>query len=244
MMSEIKTALRAHGYFLVRGGALAIDRSDVLAETQFVSEWDGLELDNYLKNGARFRERRYGRFRYVPRTGDIQLLAHRPYFQSEAANSYAGGIHRVVAPVTATAVRNPLMNALIEFNFAQFPVEPDDERFGLPWEVACHQFRTIASDDEVGEPTPEGIHRDEIDYGAIHLISRTNATGGESRVYDNGKNLIANFVLESRWDTLFWADQQVLHAVTPTTPTDSASRSVRDILILGYTCKPDLSETD
>lgn len=243
-MSDIRTALRTEGYCLVRAAEPAIDRTADVAGTEFVSEWGNLELDNYLKNGARFRQRRYGRFRYVPRTNTIQLLAHRPYFQSATANGYAGGIHREVAPLTASSVRNRLMNRLIELDFAQFPIERDDPRLDLPWEVACHQFRIIATAQEVGEPTPEGIHRDEIDYGAIHLIDRSNVAGGTSRVYDNGKNLIADFVLQSRWDTLFWDDQRVLHSVTPITPADPKGRAVRDILILGYKCVPGLDDNE
>lgn len=243
-MPEIEKALREQGYCLVRGAELEIDHSVRASESEFVSEWANLEPDKYLRNGARFRERRYGRYYYLPRTRAIRLLAHRPYFQSETANSYAGGIQREVAPLTASSVKNPLMNALIEFNFAQFPVAADDARMDQPWEVACHQFRIIATPDEVGEPTPEGIHRDEIDYGAIHLVSRSNVTGGSSRVYDNDSKPIAEFVLESRWDTLFWADEQVLHSVTPITPDNRGARAVRDILILGYRCEPGLRETD
>lgn len=244
MVSKIRDALREQGYCLVRGSELAIDRGVHAAESDFVSEWANLEPDNYLRDGARFRERRYGRYYYLPRTGTIHLLRHRPYFQSEAANSYAGGIHREVAPLTATSIKNPLMDALIEFNFAQFPIAADDVRQDQPWEVACHQFRIIATPGEVGEPTPEGIHRDEIDYGAIHLLSRSNVKGGSSRVYDNESHLIAEFALESRWDTMYWADQKVLHSVTPITPDDGGARAVRDILILGYKCEPDLRETD
>jgi hypothetical protein len=243
-MSEIRKALHEEGYCLVRAKDLSIDLSVDDKEAGLASEWSNLKVDNYLRNGGRFRERRYGRYRYVPRLDTIHLLTHRPYFQSETANSYAGGIERIVEPLTESSVHNPLMNALIRFNFAQFPVAADDPRRDDPWEVACHQFRIIATPDEIGEPTPEGIHRDEIDYGAIHLISRTNVVGGNSLVYDNGKNLIADFVLESPWDTLFWADQQVLHSVTPIAPANPAERAVRDILILGYRCSPGLRETD
>lgn len=244
MVSKIRDALDEQGYCLVRGSEFPIDPGVRSAESDFVSEWAKLEPDNYLRNGARFRERRYGRYYYLPRTNSIQLLKHQPYYQSESANRYAGGIHREVAPLTATSVKNPLMDALIEFNFAQFPIAANDIRRDQPWEVACHQFRIIATPGEVGEPTPEGIHRDEIDFGAIHLLSRSNVNGGSSRVYDNESNLIAEFALESRWDTMYWADQKVLHSVTPITPAELGERAVRDILILGYKSEPDLRETD
>ena len=243
-MSVIRKELDTKGYSLALGLDLPIEeRARALGE-EFAREWDTLEPDKYLQGGARFRERRYQRFYYHPQNPIFQPLRHRPYFQSATANSYAGGIHREVAPLTPSSLRNPMLKALLEFNFAQFPMAPDDERLGLPWEVACHQFRIIGTSNEVGEPTPEGIHRDEIDFGAIHLISRSNVAGGNSRVYDNEKNLIAEFQLQSHLDTLFWADREVLHSVTPISPVDPSARAVRDILILGYRCVPELLESD
>ncbi len=237
---DIKGQLRDQGFSLVRTEDLPLDPAVRVHEEALADEWNHLGPDNYLKNAARFRERRYGRFCYIPAERSIRLLEHQPYYQSPMANSYAGGIHRVVEPVTESSVNNPLMNALIEFDFAQFPVA--DELARDAWEVACHQFRIIATPDEVGEPTPEGIHRDEIDFGAIHLMSRTNVSGGLSRVYDNDRNQVAEFALESRMDTMFWADQDVLHAVTPIVPTDPEKRAVRDILILGYRRVPELRD--
>lgn len=233
---DIKGQLRDHGYALVRSSELPLVPALRQYEESLAEEWDNLSPDNYLKNGGRFRERRYGRFCYLPVERSIRLLPHQPYFQSRMANSYAGGLHRVVDPVTETSVRNPLLNGLIEFNFSRFPVEPGHDHDA--WEVACHQFRIIASPDEVGEPTPEGIHRDEIDFGAIHLMSRTNVTGGVSKIYDDARVQVAEFALESRMDTMYWADQDVLHAVTPINPVDASRPAVRDILILGYRRMP------
>ncbi|UVS81020.1 2OG-Fe dioxygenase family protein [Actinokineospora sp. UTMC 2448] len=237
---DIKGQLRDQGHSLVRGPELPLDPAVREHEEALAAEWDNLGPDNYLKGGGRFRERRYGRYCYIPAERSIRLLAHQPYYQSPMANTYAGGIHRVVDPLTQSSVDNPLMNALIEFNYAQFPVAPEWDADA--WEVACHQFRIIATPDEVGEPTPEGIHRDEIDFGAIHLMSRTNVAGGVSLVYDNDRRPIAEFALESRMDTMFWADHDVLHAVTPITPADPRRPAVRDILILGYRRVPELRD--
>ena len=230
--ADIKDQLRNQGYAVVRSANLPLEPAVRSYEAALASAWNTLETDNYLRNGARFRERRYGLYRYIPAERDLRLLAHRPYFQSETANAYAGGIHRVVAPLTKSSLCNPLLDALIELDYAQFPLAAELGR--EPWQVACHQFRIIATAQEPGEPTPEGIHRDEIDFGAIHLVSRTNADGGYSRIYNNAREQVAEFRLESRLDTMFWADRDVLHSVTPITAIDPARRAVRDILILGY----------
>ncbi|GII76184.1 hypothetical protein Sru01_11660 [Sphaerisporangium rufum] len=234
----VRDDLRAQGYSLLREHELKIDPAMRRHAAALAGEWDHLETDRYLKDGATFRERRYDRFYYLPATGTIRLRPHRPYFQSMSANEYAGGIDRDVAGLTPSTLANPLLAELLEFDFAQFPVS-DRERH-LPWDVQCHQFRIITTPNELGDPTPEGPHRDEVDFGAIHLMSRTNADGGHSQVYDAGKELVTEFCLENRMDTMFWADRQVLHAVTPVTARDASRPAVRDVLILGYKCSPGL----
>jgi hypothetical protein len=242
MLANVREALRNDGYSLVPGDRLPLDPAARTFEAALAKEWEHLETDKYLKNGGRFRERRYDRFYYLPRTGTVRLRPHRPYFQSSDANQYAGGIHRSVAPLTTTSSENPLLRHLIEFDFAQFPVEP--ELLDQPWDIQCHQFRIISTPDETGQPTPEGPHRDEVDFGGIHLISRTNALGGESQVYTNEGELITQFCLTEPMDTMFWADASVLHAVSPIRPEDPTRPAVRDVLILGYKCTPGLDEND
>ncbi|MDH2428353.1 2OG-Fe dioxygenase family protein [Sphaerisporangium sp. TRM90804] len=242
LLTEIREDLRAQGYSLVRAADLPIDPALRRHATALAGEWDHLETDKYLKDGARFRERRYDRFYYLPKDGTIRLRPHRPYFQSMTANEYAGGIARSVAQLTESTLANPLLPALLEFDFAQFPVTL--EQLEHPWDVQCHQFRIISTPEELGDPTPEGPHRDEVDFGAIHLMSRTNAAGGLSQVYTNGKELVTEFALDDLMDTMFWSDQQVLHAVTPIVAENPALRAVRDVLILGYKCTPGLRETD
>src|SRR6266487_56987 len=132
--------------------------------------------------------------------------------------------------------------SLIRFDFSQFPVAP--HQLGQPWDVQCHKFRIIGSAAELGEPTPEGPHRDEVDFGAIHLMSRSNVTGGHSQVYSPDKELLAEFCLTGTMDTMFWADEMVLHAVTPIAALDGDRQAVRDVLILGYKCSPSLGEDD
>jgi hypothetical protein len=216
----------------VPGSQLSIDPASYRFKTALANEWNHLEPDKYLKDGARFRERRYDCFYYQPRINSIRLQPHRPYFQSADVNEYAGGVKREVAPLTMSTLENPLLKSLILFNFAQLPI--DDELLDRTWEVQCHQFRIIGTPAEPGEPTPEGPHRDEIDFGAIHLVSRSNANGGKSQVFSNEKKLITEFCLTSAMDTMFWADQQILHAATPITAEDGDRPAVRDILIIGY----------
>ncbi|MEV4562116.1 2OG-Fe dioxygenase family protein [Kitasatospora sp. NPDC049285] len=242
MSADVQEKLRVKGYALVLADRLDIGEELRAFEEGLAKEWENLEVDGYLKGGARFRERRYDRFSFLPRTGEVTLQPHRPYFQSSTANPYAGGIQREVAGLTASTLDNPLLKSLIVFNFEQFPVAP--ELLDQHWEVACHQFRIIGSAAELGEPTPEGPHHDDVDFGAIHLMSRSNVAGGGSQVYDLSKELIAEFCLESRLDTMYWDDRRLLHAVHPITAADDREVAVRDVLILGYRHAPELGAPD
>ena len=233
MPFDVKESLRTDGYALVPGDRLPVDPFARQFQPAFAASWDDLEPDRYLKDGARFRERRYSRFAYYPAEHRFELMAHRPYFQSANANEYAGGIQREVAPFAQDTLANPMVAALIDLDFAQFPVT-EPELLGGRWEIQAHQFRIIARGDEAGEPTPEGIHRDEVDFGAIHLLRRTNADGGRSLLYDNAKEPLADFCLTDPLDTMYWADQQVLHAVTTLAPVDPSAPAIRDIVIFGF----------
>ncbi|AXS39944.1 2OG-Fe dioxygenase family protein [Breoghania sp. L-A4] len=196
MQEAAQENLRSAGFAFHAGDELPIpgelaSRSDALA-----LEWDNLEPDNYLRDGATFRERRYGRYAFQPSTERIVLLAHKPYLQSKATNSYAGGIERVVAPVTASINSNPVLSLLIKHDFKCFPAHafpPDDW-----WLVACHMFRIIGRSNELGEPTPEGVHRDDIDFGAMHLMKRENALGGLSRIHNEDRSIKAELCLSAR----------------------------------------------
>ncbi|MCV3215379.1 2OG-Fe dioxygenase family protein [Plectonema radiosum NIES-515] len=238
--NQVKDALRKQGFCMVKGDELGLDPSVRTHEAEFASEWSNLGSDDYLKNSAKFRKRRYGRFCYIPSERSIRQLAHQPYYQSSSANYYAGGIHRVVAPLTDTSVKNPLLAELIRFDFDRFPVNA--EVFHDTWEVACHQFQIISRPGELGEPTPEGIHRDEIDFGAIHLLSRSNVNGGQTQIYDLERTLVTDFLLESPMDSMFWNDRQILHAVKSFTPFDPKQLAIRDILALGYKRDPALRD--
>ncbi|MFC8538949.1 2OG-Fe dioxygenase family protein [Streptomyces sp. NPDC057249] len=236
--------LRTNGYSLVPAGQFVLAPELQPLVKDLADEWERLEGDQYLMNGARFRERRYDRFYFLPRTGEIRLRPHRPYYQSPGANDYAGGIQREVAPLSSATLANPLLTRLMRDDFAHFPLAEDDTRLDEPWDVQCHQFRIVSSSGEIGEPTPEGPHRDEVDYGVIHLMGRANTEGGESQVFTPHKDLVTEFTLTEQMDTMFWADEQILHAVRPTRAADGSKPATRDVLIMGYKHTPGLQRIE
>lgn len=234
----IRPELRKKKYALISAHEFSIALELAADRQQLWTDWDHLEPDDYLKEGMHFRLRRLGLFYLLPNTGELLPLPPAPYFQSAGINTYAGGLERHFAPLLDATLTNQFLHQLIKFNFRQFPV--DSQMTHHPWEIDVHQFRIVATQDEEGEPTPEGIHHDGDDFNAIHLIRRQNATGGKSTVYDNDRNPLANSTLSQPMDSVLVWDPHVMHGVTPIHPQNPAESAIRDVLVIGYNHRPNL----
>jgi hypothetical protein len=201
-------------------------------------DWDHLELDRYLENRARFRQRRYGRFFWSPENQELLPLPPEPYFQPADENAYAGGIVREFAPLLAETVRNPFLEALVCATFGCLPVTGD--RRSRTWEVRIHQIRIVATAEEPGLPAPEGIHQDGTDFLTLHLVRRHNVAGGESTIYDLNKRPIQRLTMREVFDSMILEDPRVMHGVTPVTPDDCRISGHRDILGVDFLYSPNL----
>ena len=238
----LRSELRERKYAVILAGEFSIAPELTAEMQQLWADWDDLEPDNYLKDGARFRRRRFGLFYLLPSTGEVLPLPAVPYIQSREVNTYAVGMSRMFAPLLDTSLTNSFLHALINFNFSQFPVDTSQAR--QPWEIDVHQFRIVATQDEPGQPTPEGIHRDGDDFNCIHLIGRQNATSGVNTVYDNDRNPLTTCTLLQPMDTIMVWDPHVMHGVTPIHPENPGESAIRDVLVIGYNYRPDLERPD
>lgn len=234
----IRPELREKKFALISADEFSIAPELAADRQRLWTEWDHLEPDNYLKDGAHFRLRRFGLFYLLPSTAELLPRSPALYFQAAEINTYAGGIERKFAPLFESTLTNQFLHELIQFNFRQFPV--DSRIAHQPWEVDVHQFRIVATQDEQGEPTPEGIHHDGDDFNAIHLIQRQNATGGINTVYDNDRNPLTSCVLRQPMDSVLVWDPHVMHGVTPIHPENPLRPAIRDVLVIGYNYSPDL----
>ena len=99
------------------------------------------------------------------------------------------------------------------------------------WYVEAHQFR-IDTTDGIGRPTPEGAHRDGVDFVAVLLVGRTGIKGGETRVFEAAGPDGQRFTLEVPWSLLFLDDERVIHESTPIQPVDATGH--RDTLVLTF----------
>lgn len=232
----IRNELREKKYALISAEEFSIAPELTADRQRLWEDWNNLELDNYLKDGGRFRQRRFGLFYFLPSTGELLPLKSVSYIQSHEINTYAGGIAREFAPLLDATLTNQFLHNLIKFNFQQFPV--DSSMTLLPWEIDVHQFRIVASEDEQGQPTPEGIHHDGDDFNCIHLIGRQNAKGGVNTVYDNDRNPLKSSTLLQPMDSIIVWDPHVMHGVTSIKPENPSESAIRDVLVIGYNYRP------
>lgn len=225
-LEQVSTALRTQGYALLAPADVAALAGTPLAQLEALAPtWDALELDNYLKDGGRYRRRRHSCF---VQEGDVLAqTAHRAHWQPVEYNALHGGMHRMFAPVQPATVKQPgwqgLLTALGRVCSAVRDVRT--------WYVEAHQFR-IDTADGIGRPTPEGAHRDGVDYVAVLLVGRHGIKGGETRVFEadgpNGKR----FTMTEPWTMLLLDDAAVIHESTPIQPL--GEHGYRDTLVLTY----------
>jgi hypothetical protein len=229
---DVRRAIAAQGFAWVPRAAWAVGPRLAPHWQRLCEDWDRLEPDHYLQNGARFRLRRYGRYRWSPADDWLSPLAHESYFQPADENAYAGGVARQFAPLLPDTVHNPFLCALVRLTFACLPVAGDSRE--AAWEVRVHQIRIVASPGEPGLPAPEGVHQDGTDFLTLHLVRRRNVVGAETTIYDLDRRPIACHTMREPLDALILEDPRVLHGVTPVHAADGRTPGTRDLLGIDF----------
>jgi hypothetical protein len=157
----------------------------------------------------------------------LEQTAHRAHWQPVEYNALHGGMRRLFEPVAPQTVANPAWTRLL----AAIGQACAQVRGQHPWYVEAHQFR-IDTTDGIGRPTPEGAHRDGVDFVAVLLVGRHGIKGGETRVFEadgpNGKR----FTMTEPWTMLLLDDAAVIHESTPIQPL--AGHGHRDTLVITY----------
>ena len=201
-----------------------------LAEWEaFAASWDDLGLDTYMADGGRYRRRRHAVFSAT--AGGIERLEHRPHYQSRDYNALNGGVARWFDPVTEAVERMPAFRAVLQTCQVVF----DTLSPGVPgWEVEVHQFRIEAQPGQAGQPTPEGMHRDGVDWVLVLLVRRENIASGETTIHDLDRRLLGSFTLARPMDAAWVDDSRVYHGVTPVEPKDPARPAFRDVLVVTF----------
>ena len=223
---ELAQALRSQGYAVASAETVAemskVTLANLLLLTQF---WEGLPRDPYLKDGGRYRFRRHAS--YEIENNHLNLVPHRAHWQSVDYNALHGGIERWFEPVQVGLLNDPTWQSLL-LGLAQVlsglkPVKT--------WFVEAHQFR-IDTTDGIGRPTPEGAHRDGVDFVAVFLLGRVGIKGGETRIFDTSGSAGLRFTLAQPWSVLLMNDERMIHESTPIQPL--GDYGYRDTLVLTF----------
>jgi hypothetical protein len=190
--------------------------------TQF---WEGLPRDPYLKDGGRYRFRRHSSFEI--KGAALASVPHRAHWQSVNYNALHGGIERWFEPSQTELTSNPAWHALL----LGLTHILDGVKQVNTWFIEAHQFR-IDTTDGIGRPTPEGAHRDGVDFVAVFLINRVDVKGGETRIFSATGSTGLRFTLSEPWSLLLMNDERMIHESTPIQPLGQYGH--RDTLVLTF----------
>lgn len=230
---ELHRILGEQGFSFVAGDAMRglLESFDGLDDwAGFAASWNTLGPDTYLASRGRQRRRRYAAFS-ARRGGPIERVAHQPHFQRLQYNPLQGDIERWFEPMLAATAESHSLRAILAFSRAFFSgLAPSV----AAWQIEVHQFRIEASAGRPGEPTPEGVHRDGVDYVLVLLVDRHNIAQGTTTIHGPGGEQLGAFTLTRPWDAALVDDARVLHGVTAVVPLDAALPAYRDVLVVTF----------
>ena len=225
--AELLPQMRQRGYAVLEPASVAdICGFPVSALDAFRPDWEHLAVDAYLKDGGRYRRRRHSCF--IADGEELRMAPHRAHWQSVDYNALHGGMRRWFEPMRPETAGHPLWRHLL-LTLGRTCSELKGER---AWYVEAHQFR-IDTTDGIGRPTPEGAHRDGVDFVAVMLVDRVGIKGGETRVFEAAGPDGQRFTLEAPWSLMFLDDARVIHESTPIQPVADGPGH-RDTLVLTF----------
>jgi hypothetical protein len=230
--SALHTRLQRDGFaFVTASGMRDLLPAQALADwPAFAASWNDLAPDKYLAASGRHRRRRHATFAVVA-DGDVQRQPHQPHYQSLQYNHLQGDIQRWFEPVSPAIADGASLRTILDFCRDCFgALAPATRR----WHVEVHQFRIEARSDEAGEPTPEGVHRDGVDYVLVLLIDRANIESGTTTIHAHDGSLLGSFTLTHALDAALVDDARVFHGVTAVTPLDPSQPAHRDVLVVTF----------
>ncbi|WLI88207.1 2OG-Fe dioxygenase family protein [Massilia sp. R2A-15] len=224
--SELAHDLRTAGYALLRPlDVAALAGCSIGDLNALVPAWDYLAPDNYLKDGGRYRRRRHSCF--IDDGAALAQTPHRAHWQPIEYNALHGGMHRLFEPIEPATIAQPAWSKLLH----ALGQACSAVKGAQPWHVEAHQFR-IDTLEGIGRPTPEGAHRDGVDFVAVLLVGRHNIKGGETRIFEAAGPGGKRFTMLEPWTLLMLDDAAVIHESTPIQPT--GENGYRDTLVLTW----------
>jgi len=228
-------ALARHDYLYIpaeKSAGLLGRRDENFADDwkAFTESWSRLQEDNYMADGGRYRARRHATYSAPAADVSWKREEHQPHYQSPHHNTLNGGIARHYSPVEPDVAEGGIVGGLLTLGCGLFGrLAPF-----AAWHIEAHQFRISPAEDREGKPTPEGIHRDGVQYVMMMLIERRNVTGGLSTLYDPELRPIKQITLSEPLEMIVVNDERVMHDVSPLIAAFHGEPAYRDVFVLTF----------
>ena len=233
-LADIAATIARTGFAFVGAGDMrgVLESAGLREWGTFAASWDDLGVDTFMADGGRYRRRRFAVFRATPE--GIARKPHQPHYQSRDYNPLNGDIERWFEPVKPEIAEHPALRAILDTSFRLFHGLTSAATRPSSWHVETHQFRIEAKSGEAGQPTPEGMHRDGVDWVLVLLVDRVNIASGETTIANQRHGPLGSFTLTDALDAAVTDDNRVYHGVTPVTPLDPARPGHRDVLVVTF----------
>ncbi len=204
--------------------------------------WDELPLDCFMADGGRYRHRRFSCLG-AERNGEafeFHRQPTRPFYQSTAYNALNGGKKRLYEELRDEELAAPTMKALFALTSAIIHrIRPAPR-----WDTELHPIRTLCERGMTGEPTPEGVHQDGVDYFFAILVDRKGLSGGVSHVLDAERRVVFEKEMRDPLEFLVVDDRRMFHDVTSCIADSDTARGHRDTLIFNYRLPRDQTQPE
>jgi hypothetical protein len=222
--------------FVFIDSAAAIEVLSAIAGTPvgddpvFLDSWNRLEQDQYMADGGRYRKRRHATYAITGAGQRARRMPYQPHYQTVDYNPLNGGVARYFAPILDDLQQSVTLAALLEFGNQVFSQISGNQQ----WHIELHQFRIEARDGRLGRPTPEGVHRDGVDFVLVVMVRRVNIDSGATTIFDLDNRLVGEFTLRNAFDMVMVNDRRLYHGVTPITQIDADQEAFRDVLVITF----------
>ena len=222
----MQAELADRGFAFVTASEMRARLGEIPDWNAFAASWNDLVVDPYVD--GRYRKRRHARF--LADANGVVRAPHGPHYQAKQYNALYGDIERMFEPITDEVGASQSLRAILDCSHALFgALSP-----GGTWNIEVHQFRIEARADQAGNPTPEGPHRDGVDYVLVLLVTRKNIASGTTTIHSPDGTPLGAFTLAAPFDAALVHDPRVYHGVTPVHPIDPAYPAFRDVLVVTF----------
>jgi hypothetical protein len=221
----IASALRRTGiaHLTAADTAALLGTPAPMAGSDFAAGWDDLGEDRFMADGGRYRLRRHAVF--AMEQGSVRRLGHQPHFQDRRHNRLNGGVSRWFEPI----VQGEAVLARILTRLSLLLGTPGTTG---RYFAEAHQIRINATDTQAGQPTPEGRHRDGVDWVFMMLVRRENIIGGTTEISTPDGVPTEHVLLSEPGEALILDDRRLQHCVSAIMPGCMTAPAFRDMLVM------------